>query len=128
MSNNNDMNAITVSEVMPESPPEVTQGTFTSLIPLVLIFVVFYFLLIRPQEKKRREQEDLVSTVKKGEEIVTHSGIYGVVTRVIENDPTIEVSIAKDVNIKILKSAIATIVSRQIPEAKVSVKKNKGSK
>ncbi len=128
MSNNNDTNEMTASTVAPESPPEITQNTFTSLIPLILIFVIFYFLLIRPQEKKRREQEELVGTVKKGEEILTHSGIYGVVTRVTENDPNIEVSIAKDVDIKILRSAIATIVSREKSEAQVSSKKNKALK
>lgn len=128
MSNNHDPNGIAVSTVMPETLPEITQNIFTSLIPLISIFVVFYFLLIRPQEKKRREQEELVGTIKKGEEILTNSGIYGVVTRMTENDPNIEVAIAKDVNIKILKSAIATIVSRQKVEAQVSSKKNKALK
>ncbi|CAN0591235.1 unnamed protein product, partial [Ectocarpus sp. 12 AP-2014] len=62
------------SESTPESPPAIESG-LTSLVPMVLIFVVFYFLLIRPQEKKRRSQETLVSGVKKGEEVLTNAGI-----------------------------------------------------
>lgn len=122
---NIDTQTITVAQELPESPPDATQGTFISLVPMILIFVVFYFLLIRPQEKKRREQEETISTVKKGEEVLTQSGIYGVVTKVSDNDQNIEIAIAKDVNVKILKSAIASIVSRKDMPTKTIEKQKK---
>ena len=99
------------SESTPESPPAIESG-LTSLVPMVLIFVVFYFLLIRPQEKKRRSQETLVSGVKKGEEVLTNDGIYGVVTQINDSDNTITLRIANDVEIKMQKNSIADIVSR----------------
>lgn len=103
---------------LPQAPESLQTG-WTSLVPMVLIFVVFYFLLIRPQDKKRRAQEELVGGVKKGEEVLTNSGIYGTVTKINDSDGTIELTIAKDIAIKILKSAIEDIVSRkeQTPEA-----------
>jgi preprotein translocase subunit YajC len=99
------------SESAPESPPAI-ESSLTSLVPMVLIFVVFYFLLIRPQEKKRRSQETLVSGVKKGEEVLTNAGIYGVVTQINDSDNTITLRIANDVEIKMQKNSIADIVSR----------------
>ncbi len=91
---------------------------------MVLIFVVFYFLLIRPQEKKRKAQEQLVSTVKPGEEVLLHSGIYGKVVKVNENDGSLLLQVSKDTDIKVLQSAIADIISRKtaakIEEVKAS--------
>jgi preprotein translocase subunit YajC len=104
--------AITATESLPEAPTSVQSG-LTSLVPMLLIFVVFYFLLIRPQEKKRKAAEALVSGVKKGEEIITHSGIYGTISKLNDTEGTAELKIAKDVTIKILKTAIADIVSRK---------------
>lgn len=94
------------------APPPVESNGWTSLVPMVLIFAVFYFLLIRPQEKKRRNQETLVSGVKKGEEVMTNSGLFGVISKINDSDNTVMLQIAKDVEIKVLKTSIADIVSR----------------
>lgn len=102
----------TTSEGLPVAP-EAPQSVFTSLVPMVLIFVVFYFLLIRPQEKKRKAQEQLVSTVKPGEEVLLHSGIYGKVVKVNENDNSLLLQVSKETDIKVLQSAIADIISRK---------------
>lgn len=129
------------SESVPESPPAIESG-LTSLVPMVLIFVVFYFLLIRPQEKKRRSQETLVSGVKKGEEVLTNAGIYGVVTQINDSDNTITLRIANGVEIKMQKNSIDDIVSRskgdnnpadkkaniQDEKKKTSAKKNASAK
>ncbi|HJD56241.1 MAG TPA: preprotein translocase subunit YajC [Rickettsia endosymbiont of Pyrocoelia pectoralis] len=123
---NNDTIEIQETEVVPvENTNSLTSG-LTSLVPMVLIFAVFYFLLLRPQEKRRKEREKLVSEVKKGEEVLTNSGIYGIVTKVNENDPNIEVEIAKDVHIKVLKTAIVDITSRskEMPSSKKENPKN----
>lgn len=104
---------ITVQDTsnIPETPPAIESG-LTSLVPMILIFVVFYFLLIRPQEKKRRQQQELVSGVKKGEEVVTNSGLFGIVSKINDSDNTILVQVAKDVEVKMFKSSISDIVSR----------------
>lgn len=109
--NNSDIIEIQDTEVVPVEPSQPFSG-LTSLIPMVLIFAVFYFLLLRPQEKRRRQREKLVGDVKKGEEVLTNSGIFGTVSKVNDTDNKIEVEIAKDVHIKILKSAIVDITSR----------------
>lgn len=122
--NNNDTIEIQETEVVPVETNSLQSG-LTSLIPMVLIFAVFYFLLLRPQETRRKEREKLVSEVKKGEEVLTNSGIYGIVTKVSENDNNIEIEIAKDVRIKALKSAIIDITSRT---KEVAVKKENNKK
>ena len=96
-----DTDTITIqgSESTPDAPPAIESG-LSSLVPMILIFVVFYFLLIRPQEKKRRAQETLVAGVKKGEEVLTNTGIYGVVTKINDSDNTVMLRIANDVEIK----------------------------
>ena len=115
--NTNDTKAVQDSESLPKAPADVTSG-WTSMIPMVLIFVVFYFLLIRPQEKRRKAQEELVGGVKKGEEVVTASGIFGKVMKINDSDNTVEIEIASGVQVKILKSAISDIVSRKSQDKK----------
>ena len=104
----------TTSEGLPQAPDAAPQSVFTSLMPMILIFVVFYFLLIRPQEKKRKAQEQLVSTVKPGEEVLLHSGIYGKVVKVNENDSSLLLQVSKETDIKVMQSAIADIISRKV--------------
>lgn len=106
-----------------EAPEQIGAGGFSSLVPMILIFVVFYFLLIRPQEKKRKAQEQLVSTVKPGENVITHSGMFGKVVSVNENDNSVSLEVAKNVEIKIMKSAIAEITSRKDTPAKPAASK-----
>ena len=111
-----DTDTITIQD----STPELDEGSinteaefnWSSLFPMILIFFVFYFLLIRPQEKKRRQQEELISGVKTGEEVVTHSGLFGIVQKINDTDNTIIIEIAKDVEVKILKNAVSDIISR----------------
>ena len=72
-------------------------------IPLILIFVIFYWFLIRPQQKKVKEHKNMVTALKRGDKVVTTGGIVGTVERVMEND-RIEVSIANTINIELIKS------------------------
>ncbi len=117
------------SESLPAATDTASSSTWTSLVPMILIFGVFYFLLIRPQEKRRRMQQELVLGVKKGEEILTNSGIIGIVRKINDSDNTILVEVAKDVEITMQKNAIADITSRTKEEAKqkkiAEQKKNK---
>jgi len=72
-------------------------------IPLILIFVIFYFFLIRPQQKKVKEHKAMVESLKRGDKVVTSGGITGRVERLIDNDK-VEVEIADNVKVEIVKS------------------------
>ena len=87
--------------------PAGGMAAFQQVIPLVFMFVIFYFLLIRPQQKKAKEHKALLDALKKGDNIVTAGGVHGKVTAV--DDTIITLEIATGVNIKITKSYIATI-------------------
>ncbi len=81
------------------------------LFPLILIFVVFYFLLIRPQQAKIKAQREMLAGVKRGDRVVTGGGIVGLVTKVI-SDNEIQVEIAEGVRVRLVKQTITDIVSR----------------
>ena len=72
-------------------------------IPLILIFVIFYFFLIRPQQKKVKEHKTMVQNLKRGDKVVTSGGIVGTVERVMENDKA-EIEISENVKVEIVKS------------------------
>jgi len=82
-------------------------GALGSLIPLVIIFVIFYFLLIKPQQKRVKEHKKMLDSLKKGDKIITSGGIYGVVESVGNN--TITVKVAENVKVRLGKSYIATL-------------------
>jgi len=75
--------------------------------PLLLIFVIFYFLLIRPQQKKMKDHRALIEAVKKGDTVVTGGGLIGKVTRADETE--VEVEIAPNVKVKVVKSTLADV-------------------
>ena len=79
-------------------------------IPLILIFVIFYFFLIRPQQKKVKEHKAMVESLKRGDKVVTSGGITGTVERLIDNDK-VEVEIAENVKVEIVKSTGIQTVS-----------------
>ena len=72
-------------------------------IPLILIFVIFYFFLIRPQQRKVKEHKAMVESLKRGDKVVTSGGITGTVERLIDNDK-VEVEIAENVKVEIVKA------------------------
>jgi preprotein translocase subunit YajC len=81
------------------------------LFPLILIFVVFYFLLIRPQQAKVKAQREMLSGVKRGDRVVTGGGIIGLVTKVI-SDNELQIEIAEGVRVRLLKQSISEILVR----------------
>lgn len=85
-------------------------------LPLILIFVVFYFLLIRPQQQKMKQHKAMISAVRRGDQVVTAGGILGKVTKII-NDSEAQVEIAEGVRVRILKSTLSDIVSKTAPAA-----------
>ena len=81
------------------------------LLPLILIFVVFYFLLIRPQQAKMKAQREMLGSVKRGDRVVTGGGIVGLVTKVI-SDNELQVELAEGVRVRIIKQTITDILAR----------------
>ena len=73
-------------------------------IPLILIFVIFYFFLIRPQQKKVKEHKVMVENLKRGDKVITTGGIVGTVERIIDNEK-VEVNISENVNVEIVRSS-----------------------
>ena len=73
-------------------------------IPLILIFVIFYFFLIRPQQKKVKEHKLMVESLKRGDKIITTGGIVGTVERIIDNEK-VEVNISENVNVEIVRAS-----------------------
>ncbi|MEM7544740.1 MAG: preprotein translocase subunit YajC [Pseudomonadota bacterium] len=88
---------------------------FTSFIPLILIFVIFYFFLIRPQQKKAKEHKAMVESLRRGDQVLTQGGIFGKVTKVKDGEEEIEVEIATNVKIRVLRSAVGSVVSKTEP-------------
>ncbi len=86
-------------------------------IPLILIFVIFYFFLIRPQQKKVKEHKKMVENLKRGDKVVTSGGIVGTVERVIDNEK-VEVSISDNVNVEIIRSTGIQALLNINPEQK----------
>ena len=86
---------------------------FVQLMPLFLIFAVFYFLLIRPQQKRVKEHKEMVSSIQRGDKILTSGGMRAKVIRVI-NDSDIEAEISPGVNVTIIKSTVSEVVSTQV--------------
>jgi preprotein translocase subunit YajC len=82
-------------------------SALTLFLPLLLMGGVFYFLLIRPQQKRVRAQQALLSAVEPGDEVITTAGIYGTVTHLDEDEGTVEIEIAPNTRIRMLKSGIA---------------------
>ena len=88
---------------------------FAQFIPLILIFVIFYFFLIRPQQKKIKEHKSMVSSLKRGDEVVTSGGIVGKIEKVLGNDK-VELQISENVTIQVIKSTIQSLAKSPDPK------------
>jgi preprotein translocase subunit YajC len=86
---------------------------FIQLVPLVLIFIVFYFFMIRPQQKKQKDREKLLDNVKRGDRVVTIGGMHGTVAGIDSEKKTVLVQVADTVKIKFERSAIANIEKQE---------------
>ena len=81
-------------------------------IPLILIFVIFYFFLIRQQQKRVKEHKAMVQSLKRGDEIITSGGIIGTIDRVMEDD-RIEVIIGENVKVQVIKTTITSLLKKE---------------
>ena len=84
---------------------------FAQFVPLILIFVIFYFFLIRPQQKKVKEHKLMVSALKRGDEVITSGGIVGKIERVLGDDK-VDVAIADNVTVQVVQSTIQNLSNK----------------
>ena len=90
-------------------------AAITSFMPLILIFGIMYFLLIRPQQKKLKEHKAMVTGLRRGDQVVTSGGLIGKVTRVDDQKSEIEVEIAPNVRVRVVRGTISQVVSKTEP-------------
>jgi preprotein translocase subunit YajC len=97
-----------VKEALAQAAGAPAGGAFdiVSLLPLVLIFVVFYFLLIRPQQKKMRDHREVIASLKRGDKVITGGGIVGTIVRTDEGKPVVTVEVAQNVRVDVVRSTI----------------------
>ena len=111
--------AQTAGTAAPASP----LGDIGFFVPLILVFIVMWFFMIRPQQKKQKAHQAMIRAAKRGDRIVTSGGIVGTITKANDADNDLEVEIAKDVKIRVMRHAISDIVNRN-PEAAKTVAKD----
>ena len=81
-------------------------------IPIILIFIIFYFFLIRPQQKRVKDHKAMVESLKRGDEVITSGGIIGIVDRVMEDD-RIEVTISENTKVQIIRSTVTSLLKKE---------------
>ena len=84
---------------------------FTQFIPLILIFVIFYFFLIRPQQKRAKDHKAMVAALKRGDEVVTSGGIVGTVERILGEDK-LDLLISENVTVQVVQSTIQNVLNK----------------
>tara|TARA_B100000686_G_scaffold22006_1_gene20101 strand:+ start:225 stop:509 length:285 start_codon:yes stop_codon:yes gene_type:complete len=84
---------------------------FAQFVPLILIFVIFYFFLIRPQQKKVKEHKLMVAALKRGDEVITSGGIVGKIERVLGDDK-VEIKISENVTVQVVQSTIQSLLNK----------------
>ncbi|MEY8831123.1 preprotein translocase subunit YajC [Sedimentitalea sp. XS_ASV28] len=89
-------------------------GALAQFLPLILIFAIMYFLLIRPQQKKVKQHQAMVEAVRRGDQIITQGGLIGKVVKV-KDDNEVEVELAENVKVRVVKSTIANVISKTEP-------------
>ena len=86
---------------------------FAQFVPLILIFVIFYFFLIRPQQKNVKEHKQMVAALKRGDEVITSGGIVGRVERILGDDK-VDISISENVTVQVVQSTIQSLLSKPV--------------
>jgi preprotein translocase subunit YajC len=84
------------------------------MVPMVLVFVIFYFLMLRPQQKRAKQHQELIKNLRRGDTVITSGGLVGKVTKVVDDDQ-IEVEIADDVRVRQMRSMVADVRAKGEP-------------
>ena len=102
-----------MSLILAAAAPAAPTGAaafFLQIFPFLLIFVIFYFLMIRPQQRRMKQHQEMIGAVKKGDEVITAGGIRGRVTRVVD-EREVEVEIAQGVKVRVVKSTLTQVLN-----------------
>ena len=91
-----------------------SDNMLVSMLPFVLIFVIMYFLILRPQQKRQKQHADMVKNVRRGDTVVTSGGLVGKVTKVID-DEQVEVEVAEDVRVRQMRAMLADVRAKGEP-------------
>lgn len=102
-----------ISPAYAQAAPGGAMGGIEAFLPLILIFVVFYFLLIRPQQKRMKQHKEMLSNIRRGDRIVTNGGIVGQVSKV--GDTELDVEIAQGVKVKVMRDMVSTVLAKTEP-------------
>ena len=89
----------------------MSSSGFAQFIPLILIFVIFYFFLIRPQQKKVKDHKQMVTALKRGDEVITSGGLIGKIEKILGDDK-VEVSISDNVTVQVVQSTIQSLLNK----------------
>ena len=95
-----------------------------SLLPFILIFVIMYFLIIRPQRQQMKRREEMLAAIRRNDTIVTGGGVVGKVTKVLEDENELEVEIAKDTKVRVVRAMVADVRVKGEPVAANDAKKS----
>ena len=121
------MNNTQTTTSVPNQQGAPVQSVIGSFAPILLMILAFYFLMIRPQQKREAKKKEMLSKLRKGDKVVTASGIIGTVHKVISADE-ISFEIAERVRIRILKSAVSNLIDNSSPLGKNSTEDETSSK
>jgi len=97
-----------IQPVLMQQAPGGMESILSSILPFLLIILIFYFLILRPQQKRQKERAKLLESIKKGDKIITAGGMHGVVEGL--DDKSIHVKIAENVKVKMERSSVTTII------------------
>lgn len=105
------LHALILQDKPAEEAPAPSGGpAYLQFLPIVIIFVLFYFILIRPQRRQQKEREALLTQIKKDDHVLTSGGIFGIVHKTTDKDVILKIDEKNDVRIRVLRTAIADIV------------------
>ncbi|WP_426164754.1 preprotein translocase subunit YajC [Sandarakinorhabdus sp. DWP1-3-1] len=93
-----------------------------AFVPYIAIFAIFYFLMIRPQQKRAKAQRDLIGAATKGDTVVTAGGVIGKIVRVMDAEGEVEIEIAPNVKVRVVKAMLADVRNKPLPAAANDVK------
>ena len=106
-----------ITPAFAQSSCSLAEGGF-GLLPIIFVMVIFYFLLIRPQQKRAKQHKEMLAAIRRGDKIVTSGGLTGTVVKVVDESDTVEVEIAKDVRVQVVRAMIADIRGKIEPVKK----------
>ena len=106
-----------ISPAFAQASGGLAEGGF-GLLPIIFVMVIFYFLLIRPQQKRAKQHKEMPAALRRGDKIITSGGLTGSIVKVVDDSETVEVEIAKDVKVNIIRSMIADIQNKTEPAKK----------